>query len=152
MPKQSKPVPNCIYIARRKASLTQRELAMLIGYVNEGGVLVFLGLIHRQYALDECEECEECDEWEECDECCAIILKLSRCCFRMSFGGSVLSAASDDEEMAVVPGWGRTTATGKAFAPVATIALPTRTANLPAMPLRNVFLSSCMSVPRFKEC
>ena len=38
MPKQSKPVPNRIYIARRKASLTQRELAMLTGYVNEGAV------------------------------------------------------------------------------------------------------------------
>ena len=38
MPKQSKPFPNCIYIARRKASLTQRELAMLIGYVDEGSV------------------------------------------------------------------------------------------------------------------
>ncbi len=38
MTKQSKPVSNLIYAARRKASLTQRELAMLIGYVDEGAV------------------------------------------------------------------------------------------------------------------
>jgi len=38
MPKQSKSAANCIYIARRKASLTQRELAMLIGYLDEGAV------------------------------------------------------------------------------------------------------------------
>jgi transcriptional regulator with XRE-family HTH domain len=38
MSRQSKPVPNRIYAARRKASLTQRELAMLIGYIDEGAV------------------------------------------------------------------------------------------------------------------
>jgi DNA-binding XRE family transcriptional regulator len=38
MTKQSKPIPNRIYVARRKASLTQRELAMLLGYVDEGAV------------------------------------------------------------------------------------------------------------------
>jgi DNA-binding XRE family transcriptional regulator len=38
MPKQSKLVPNRIYAARRKASLTQRELALLIGYLDEGAV------------------------------------------------------------------------------------------------------------------
>jgi DNA-binding XRE family transcriptional regulator len=38
MPKQSKPVANRIYAHRRQASLTQSELAMLIGYVDEGAV------------------------------------------------------------------------------------------------------------------
>jgi DNA-binding XRE family transcriptional regulator len=38
MPKQSKQIPNRIYVHRRKASLTQRELAMLIGYIDEGAV------------------------------------------------------------------------------------------------------------------
>jgi DNA-binding XRE family transcriptional regulator len=38
MPKTSKPVPNRIFVHRRKTSLTQRELAMLIGYVEEGAV------------------------------------------------------------------------------------------------------------------
>ena len=38
MPKHSKPIPNRIYVHRRKASLTQRELAMLIGYISEGAV------------------------------------------------------------------------------------------------------------------
>jgi DNA-binding XRE family transcriptional regulator len=38
MPKQTKQVPNRIYAHRRKASLTQRELAMLIGYGDEGSV------------------------------------------------------------------------------------------------------------------
>jgi DNA-binding XRE family transcriptional regulator len=38
MPKQIKPVANRIYVHRRKASLTQRELAMLIGYGDEGAV------------------------------------------------------------------------------------------------------------------
>jgi transcriptional regulator with XRE-family HTH domain len=38
MPRKSKPVPNRIYTARRKANLTQRELAMLIGYIDEGAV------------------------------------------------------------------------------------------------------------------
>jgi DNA-binding XRE family transcriptional regulator len=38
MPKHTKPVPNRIYVHRRNASLTQRELAMLIGYVDEGAV------------------------------------------------------------------------------------------------------------------
>jgi len=38
MPKHTKPVPNSIYAHRRKACLTQRDLAMLIGYVDEGSV------------------------------------------------------------------------------------------------------------------
>jgi DNA-binding XRE family transcriptional regulator len=38
MAKQSKQIPNRIYVHRRKASLTQRELAMLIGYIDEGAV------------------------------------------------------------------------------------------------------------------
>ena len=38
MQHKSKSVPNRIYAARRKASLTQRELAMLIGYIDEGSV------------------------------------------------------------------------------------------------------------------
>jgi DNA-binding XRE family transcriptional regulator len=38
MPKTSKPVPNRIFVHRRKASLTQRELAMLVGYIEEGAV------------------------------------------------------------------------------------------------------------------
>jgi DNA-binding XRE family transcriptional regulator len=38
MPKQPKQIPNRIYVHRRKASLTQRELAMLIGYIDEGAV------------------------------------------------------------------------------------------------------------------
>jgi DNA-binding XRE family transcriptional regulator len=38
MPKQTEPVVNRIHAARRKACLTQRELAMLIGYVDEGAI------------------------------------------------------------------------------------------------------------------
>ena len=38
MPKQTKHIPNRIYIHRRKASLTQRDLALLIGYRDEGSV------------------------------------------------------------------------------------------------------------------
>jgi DNA-binding XRE family transcriptional regulator len=38
MPRKPKPVPNRIFAARREASLTQRELAMLIGYIDEGAV------------------------------------------------------------------------------------------------------------------
>lgn len=38
MPKQTKQIPNRIYVHRRKASLSQRELAMLIGYRDEGSV------------------------------------------------------------------------------------------------------------------
>jgi DNA-binding XRE family transcriptional regulator len=38
MPRQSKHIPNRIYVHRRKASLTQRELAILVGYVDEGTV------------------------------------------------------------------------------------------------------------------
>ena len=38
MPKQPKQIPNRIYLHRRKASLTQRDLATLIGYIDEGAV------------------------------------------------------------------------------------------------------------------
>ena len=38
MPKHTKQIPNRIYAHRRKASLTQRELAFLIGYDDEGSV------------------------------------------------------------------------------------------------------------------
>jgi DNA-binding XRE family transcriptional regulator len=38
MPQKPKQIPNRIYVHRRKASLSQRELAMLIGYVDEGAV------------------------------------------------------------------------------------------------------------------
>jgi DNA-binding XRE family transcriptional regulator len=38
MHKHSKPAANLIYEVRRKANLTQRELAMLIGYLDEGAV------------------------------------------------------------------------------------------------------------------
>jgi DNA-binding XRE family transcriptional regulator len=38
MPKQTRPVSNRIYVHRRKASLSQRDLAMLIGYRDEGSV------------------------------------------------------------------------------------------------------------------
>jgi len=38
MPKQSKLIANRVFAARRKASLTQRELALLLGYIDEGAV------------------------------------------------------------------------------------------------------------------
>lgn len=38
MKKQPKPIANRIYAARRKASLTQKELAILIGYLDEGAI------------------------------------------------------------------------------------------------------------------
>jgi len=38
MPKQLKPIANRIFSARRRAPLTQRELALLIGYNDESAV------------------------------------------------------------------------------------------------------------------
>jgi hypothetical protein len=70
----------------------------------------------------------------------------------MSFGASVFCAVALGEEMVCVSGWGTAAVRGKAFAPVAAIAPPTRTANFAAMPLRNIFLSLCiMDTLRFKK-
>jgi hypothetical protein len=65
----------------------------------------------------------------------------------MSFGASVFWAVALGKEMVFVSGWGTTVLTGNAFAPVAAIAPPTRTANFAAMPLRNIFLSLCICIP-----
>ena len=65
----------------------------------------------------------------------------------MSFGASVFWAVALGEEMVFVSGWGTTALTGKAFAPVAAIAPPTRTANFAAMLLRNILLLLCICIP-----
>jgi hypothetical protein len=63
----------------------------------------------------------------------------------MSFGASVLRVPAD--VMVLVSCAGTTAVKGEAFTPVAATAPPMRTANLPAMPLRNCFLSFCIQAP-----
>jgi len=92
------------------------------------------------------EECDECESW------LAIILKLSFCCFRMSFGARGLTAAALGDDMVFAPVIGIPAVKADAFTPDAAIAPPKRTANLPAMPPRNNFLSFCIPIPRFKKC
>ena len=65
----------------------------------------------------------------------------------MSFGASVLRAAVVGDDTVFVSGRGTAAVKGEAFTPVAATAPPTRTANLPAMPLRNCFRSFCIQVP-----
>jgi hypothetical protein len=53
--------------------------------------------------------------------------------------------------MVFVSGSGTTAVKGEAFTPAAATIPPMRTANLPAMPLRNCLLSFCIQAPSFRK-
>ncbi len=64
----------------------------------------------------------------------------------MSFGARGLTAAALGDDMVFAPVIGTLAVKADAFMPDAAIAPPKRTANLPAMPPRNNFLSFCIPI------